>query len=417
MSPNLRIAIRFLVAKKRSMAMSLAGIVFGVGFFIVTQAQTSGFEEFFIRTILGTNGAIRIEDRFQDTLRSMAAAGESGGSGFQISQRESRNYIPGVQEPRLIRSELEQFSSVTAISEVVRGNVLAEGLGQRSDPAQVLGINLDDHFNASDLEDQIIRGDLAEFRANPNGVLIGLTLSRRLQLDPGDNVIFETQGEKRRYRVSAIYETGVTEIDRVRVYLHMTAARSLLRVPHGVSYMQINVNDRDRAPAVAAHIEKVLEHNAISWQEREKVWLEVFRALRISSAITVSTIILISGLGMFNTLAMVVMEKTKEISILRSMGYTRVDISHIFLWQGILVLVAGSVLGAGLGAGLTFGVSSLPIRIRGIFSTDSFVVNWSPWHYLAAILTAVVVVMCASLIPARRAARLEPGDVIRGTAQ
>ncbi|MEZ5276201.1 MAG: FtsX-like permease family protein [Opitutaceae bacterium] len=417
MSPNLRIAIRFLVAKKRSMAMSLAGIVFGVGFFIVTQAQTSGFEEFFIRTILGTNGAIKIEDRFQDTLRSMAAAGEDGGSGFQISQRESRNYIPGVQDPRTIRAELETFSGVTAVSEVVRGNVVAEGPGARTDPAQVLGINLEDHLNASDLAQQIVRGDLGEFRSNPNGVLIGLKLALRLQLEPGDTVVFQTQGEKRRYRVSAIYQTGVTDIDGVVVYMHMTAARSLLRIPHGVTFMQINVKDRDRAPAIAAHIEKVLQHNAISWQEREKVWLDVFRALRISSAITVSTIILISGLGMFNTLAMVVMEKTKEISILRSMGYTRRDISNIFLWQGVLVLCAGSLLGSGLGAGLTFGVSNLPIRVRGIFSTDSFVVNWSGWHYVAAVLTAVIVVMFASLIPARRAARLEPGDVIRGTAQ
>ncbi len=399
------------------MAMSLTGIVFGVGFFIVTQAQTSGFEEFFIRTILGTNGAIRIEDRFQDTLRSMAAAGQNGGSGFEISQRESRNYVPGVQEPGAIRAELEQFPAVVAISEVIRGNVLVEGVGQRSDAAQILGINLDDHLSASDLEEQIVRGDLEAFRSNINGVILGLTMAHRLSVDPGDSVVLETHGERRRYRVSAIYETGVTEIDRVRIYMHMTAARSLLRKPHGVSYMQINVIDRDAAPAEARHIERVLEHNAVSWQEREKVWLEVFRALRISSAITVSSIILISGLGMFNTLAMVVMEKTKEISILRSMGYTRRDISSIFLWQGLLVLMAGSALGALLGAGLTYGVSSLPIRIRGIFSTDSFVVSWSVWHYLAAILTAVVVVMFASLIPARRAARLEPGDVIRGTAQ
>jgi len=73
MSPNLRIAYRFLTAKKRAMLMSLSCIVLGVGMFIVTQATTSGFEDFFIRTILGTNGAIRIEDRIQDTIQSMAA--------------------------------------------------------------------------------------------------------------------------------------------------------------------------------------------------------------------------------------------------------------------------------------------------------------------------------------------------------
>ena len=75
MSTNLRIALRFLTARKRSMLMSLAGIVFGIGFFIVTQAQTSGFEQFFIRTILGTNGAIRSEDKIQSTIFAIAAAG------------------------------------------------------------------------------------------------------------------------------------------------------------------------------------------------------------------------------------------------------------------------------------------------------------------------------------------------------
>ncbi|MFI5336800.1 MAG: FtsX-like permease family protein, partial [Opitutales bacterium] len=114
---------------------------------------------------------------------------------------------------------------------------------------------------------------------------------------------------------------------------------------------------------------------------------------------------------------MIVLEKTKEIAILRSMGYTRRDISHIFVWLGAIVFVVGTVLGWGLGAGVTYSVSKLPIRIRGIFSTDSFVVAWSIWHYVAATLTAAVVVMTAAIIPARRAARLEPGDIIRGTAQ
>ena len=82
---------------------------------------------------------------------------------------------------------------------------------------------------------------------------------------------------------------------------------------------------------IRARMEKVIDHVSVAWQDREKIWLGVFVALRISSAITVSSIILISGLGMFNTLAMIVLEKTREISILRSMGYTRRDISRIFI--------------------------------------------------------------------------------------
>ncbi|WP_415908448.1 ABC transporter permease [Oleiharenicola sp. Vm1] len=414
---NLRIAVRFLTAKKRSMLMSLAGIVFGVGFFIVTQAQTSGFEDFFIKTILGTNGAIRIEDKFQDTIYAMSAAGhDANASKFLVSAREGRKYIEGVEDPELLMQALKEFQNVSGASMVVRGSVVADS-SFKNDTAQVYGIRLENHLAVSDLEHQISRGSLEDYRSTPTGVLLGSVLASRLQVSVGDSLILRAGDQQRRYRVSAIYETGVSDIDKVRIYMHLGEARSLLKKTTGASFIQVALFDKDRAPQDAAQMENVFRHGAQGWQEREKTWLEVFRALRVSSALTVSTIILISGLGMFNTLAMIVMEKTKEIAILRSMGYTRRDISHIFIWQGTIVLIIGTVLGWAFGAGVTYGVSKLPIRIRGIFTTDSFVVAWSIWHYVAATVTAAIVVMTASLIPARRAAKLEPGDIIRGTSQ
>jgi lipoprotein-releasing system permease protein len=417
MSPNLRIASRFLTARKRAMLMSLSCIVLGVGLFVVTQATTSGFEVFFIRTILGTNGAIRIEDKIQDTIRSMAAAGSEGGSNFRIAMRnEGKKYIEGIEEPKLLTDALRRFANVAGVSSVLRGGVFIRS-SFRSEGVQVFGINLDDQLQVSDLEHQIVQGNLDDFRSSPSGALLGREMADRLQLDVGSSFVLDALGESRRYRVSALYETGVSDIDRVRVYLNMGEARSLLKRPTGASFLQVNVYDKDRAPQDAAQIEATLQYSAASWQEREKVWLEVFRALRISTAITVSVFTLIAGLAMFNTLAMIVMEKTKEIAILRSMGYTRQDISRIFLWQAAIVLMIGTVAGWILGAAVTYGISNLPIRIRGIFAMDTFFVNWSIWHYVAATTISILMVMAASLIPARRAARLEPGDVIRGTAQ
>lgn len=413
MSPNLRIAFRFLTAKKRAMLMSLSCIILGVGLFVVTQATTSGFEKFFIKTILGTDGAIRIQDKIQDTLRSMAG---SLGSQFMIQQKEGRKYIEGIEEPRLVIKALEEFPNISAISPVLTGPVtIRSAFG--SDSVRAYGINFEEHTKVSDLKSQIVIGDVAAFVSTPSGALLGREMATRLQLSVGDSFVLETLTQQRRYRVSAIYETGVSDIDRLRIYLNMSEARSLLKKPTGVSFIQINLVDKDRAIQDAMQIEEVLHHAARPWQEREKTWLEVFRALRISSAITVSVFTLIAGLAMFNTLAMIVMEKTKEIAILRSMGYERKDISQIFLWQAIIVLAIGTVAGCILGAAVTYGVSQMPIRIRGIFATDTFIVAWSVWHYVSAVLTAVIMVMVASLVPARRAALLEPGDVIRGTAQ
>ncbi len=416
MSPNFRIAFRFLTAKKRAMLMSLSCIVLGVGLFVVTQATTSGFEQFFIRTILGTNGAIRIEDKIQDTLRSMEAGGSGSGSAFHISQRgEGVKYIEGIEEPGLLIEGLRHFRNVSGVSEVITGPVLVRS-AFKSETARAYGINLADHLRVSDLASQIIQGRLDDFRDVPSATLVGKVLADRLQMSVGDSYVLEAAGQARRYRVAAIYETGVSDIDRVRIYMNLGESRSLLKKTTGATFIQVSLFDRDRAPMDAQHMERVLDHSASSWQEREKTWLEVFRALRLSTAITVSVFTLIAGLAMFNTLAMIVMEKTKDIAILRSMGYTREDITRIFLWQAVIVLALGTALGCLLGAGVTYGVSQIPIRIRGIFATDRFIVAWSIWHYVSAVITAIIMVMAASLVPSRRAARLEPGDVIRGTA-
>ncbi|MGA2017024.1 MAG: FtsX-like permease family protein [Opitutaceae bacterium] len=414
MSPNFRIALRFLTAKKRAMLMSLSCIVLGVGLFVVTQATTSGFQGFFIKTILGTNGAILIQDKLQATMRSIDAGAYN--SGYEIRQKEGQKYVEGVDYPKQLELAVVKFKNVSAVSAVLRGTVVIRS-SFREQTGQAYGIDLEDHLRVSDLGSQIVQGSLADFRVQQGGALVGRVIADKLQLDVGDTFEIVNLGNIHHYKVSAIYQTGVNDIDSVRVYLQMEEARALFRKPTGATYLQVSLIDKDRAREDAVVMSNVLQYSAAAWQDREKSWLGVFRAFRIATAITVSVFTLIAGLAMFNTLAMIVMEKTKEIAILRSMGYTREDISRIFLWQAAIVLAIGTILGCALGAAVTYAVSQVPLPITGIFTTHKFLVQWSRWHYIEAVVTAVAMVMLASLIPSRRAARLEPGDIIRGTAQ
>jgi lipoprotein-releasing system permease protein len=184
MSPTLRIAFRFLTAKKRAMLMSLACIILGVGLFVVTQATTSGFEDFFIKTILGTNGAIRVEDRIQDTIRSMEAEGGGSESTFQVEQKEGRKYIEGVEEPKLVIDALRQFKNVAGISEVVTGAAILRS-SFKSDSIKIYGIIIDNHLLVSELGKQIVQGSIDEFRNTPSGTMIGKVIADRLQLGVG----------------------------------------------------------------------------------------------------------------------------------------------------------------------------------------------------------------------------------------
>jgi lipoprotein-releasing system permease protein len=416
MTTNFNIALRFLLFKKSAMMMTLSGITFGVAFFILTQAQTSGFEQFFIETILGADGAIRVSDHAQSPVSKHTIKGEKGAAPIVVESLPK--YIEGIDYPTPLKEALLAFPEVSGAAEVLRGSAKLDSGHKSRQDAQAFGVNLKEFRTVSRIEGQVIFGSIADFEKTPQGVLVGSELAgeNRADVKPGDIITLTAGATTQRFTVCGIFETGIGDIDKTRVITHINAARSLLGRPFGATYLQVAITNPDVAPGLAARVSSLLAHYASPWQKREKTWLGVFSALRFSSAITVSTIILVSALGMFNTLAMLVIEKTREIAILRSFGFSKGDVTRIFLWLGFVVIITGSTLGCATGALLTFAAENIPLQIRGIFSTDHFIVKWDADHYTAAVVTAIVVVSVASYFPARRAARIEPGDIIRGAS-
>lgn len=410
MTPPLYIALRFLSQRKRALLLSLSGVVFGVGFFICTQAQTQGFAKFFIESTLGSNGALVIRSRFQNQSSSLVPSKTANVNAAR------RQYFEGVQNPSEIMRVSRQFSNVAACSPVLRGTLSARS-GFENATVDLFGIQPALHVQTTNLAQQLIEGSFDDFRNKPSSVIIGSKLAETLNVAIGDAVqLLSPGGQYRRFAVAAIARSGVGAIDATRIYCHARVAQALLRKPYSASMIIYKLRDPDRAPALAQHFESLFQHDSVSWQDREEANLQLFLTLRVSAAITVSLIILLAGFGIFNVLTMSVLAKVKEIAILRSMGYRRKDIAAIFLWQGAMVAAAGSVLGCLLGALLTWGVSQIPIRVRGLLYANHFLVTWNWTHYLSATVLAVIAVFIASYVPAQRAASLPPVATLRGSS-
>ena len=414
MSLTFKLALRYVFARKRAMAMSLIGIIFGISFFIITQAQTSGFQKYFIKTILGTNGAIRISDRFQNLDSVVEKTSKNGELQFKFKNREGSEYKEGIDYPSTLKDALSRFPEIIGISEVYENFATLETKSRKQN-VQVHGIRINDHMMVSDLKSQITDGTISNFSSDNMGVLLGSRIAERLNLKVNDRTNIVGKNSNFQLRVSGIFETGVSDIDKKRIYISIATARSLAGERFGGGIFQVNISNPYKAEEIATQIQSTTGHRTVSWQERERVWLGVFEALRLSSAITVSTILLLSGLGMFNVFAIMIIEKTRDISILRSMGFSANDISAIFIWQGVIVLSAGIVGGVILGALGTYLISQIPMEIRGIFKADSFVVNWDISHYYWAVLISTLFVGIASWIPARKASKLQPAKIIRET--
>ncbi len=410
-----QIAWRFLKAKKKGMVLSMSGIACGVSLFVITQAQAEGFQNFFVETILGINGAIRIEDKYLYRLTSLPVELEDGAATFQAPLREARKTVAGVPQPFLVMEAVKEFSDVSGAAQVLRGPIRASN-GFTETDARVFGIQLEDYLSVTKLPSQVKYGSLQDFKQVTNGLILGSILAARLEVMPGDTVYLGALNERRRYRLSAIIETGVELYDKTSAFVDLREARQLLGRFEGASYLQVGLKDPQEAPRVARHMEKAIGHYVASWQHREKSWLEVFGLLKITSAATSTILLIIAGLGIFNTLAIIVMERQREIAILRAMGFSRYDISKVFLNLGLILLAIGVGAGWLLAISLTYLIEQLPIKVKGIFTTDHILVEYSFYHYIMATIVAGVMVFFASYLPARKAARTESGEIIRTTS-
>jgi len=410
-TPPLYIALRFLTHRKRALFLSLSGVVFGVAIFICTQAQTQGFSSYFIDSTIGSNGALVVRSRFRPRYEPLAVSAK--GSKERVGRRL---YFEGITNANEIMRVSRQFSNVVSCSAILRGTVSARA-GFENATVDLFGINPALHGQTTDILRKLVAGNYDDFRNNTSSIIIGSRLAEDLlQVGVGDTVqLLAPNGEFWRFSVAAIARAGIGPIDSTRVYVHDRIAQALLQQPSGASIIIYKLRDPDRAPALAEHFETLFQHGATSWQDREESTLQLFLTLRMSVAITTSLIILLAGFGIFNVLTMSVLAKIKEIAILRSMGYRRIDISSIFLWQGALIAAAGSLLGCLLGALMTWGVSHIPIRLRGLLYTNYFLVTWDWRHYVFATLLAILAVFIASYVPARRAAELPPVVTIRGS--
>jgi lipoprotein-releasing system permease protein len=371
-TPPLYIALRFLRHRKRSFVLSLSGVVFGVAIFISTQAQTQGFAKNFIDSTLGSNGALLLRSRFQNATSGLLVPPKN----VRNPDQPRRHALDGISNAPEIMRVSRQFADVASCSAVLRGTVSARA-GFDNATVDLFGIDATQHLQTTNLANQLVAGDLDNFRNNPNAVIIGTRLADALQVAPGDAIqLLSPGGEYRRFAVAATARSGVGTIDSSRVYCHVRVAQTLLKKPFAASMIVYKLRDPDRAPAVAQAFENLFQHEAQPWQDREEGNLQLFLTLRISAGITVSLIILLAGFGIFNVLTMSVLSKLKEIAILRSMGYRSGDISAIFLWQGAMIAAAGSLIGCVVGALFTWGISKIPIEIRGLLYANHFLVTW-----------------------------------------
>ena len=420
MSYELFISLRHLKAKRSQKFISLnnwisvGGVALGVMALIVVIAVMSGFGKDLRDKILGTNSHIVVTNITRTGMEDYEAIIE------KVIKAEGVNAVA----PFILNQVMLTYGG-NAAGVVVRG----------VDPVREAGV--------SDLEKNLVQGSLemlgrpekSSGKSRRDGIILGKELARRLGVQHDDTVAMVAPASRvtpmglipkiKLFKVVGFFESGMFEYDSNLAFISIYSAQKFFAMKGKVSGIEIRVEDIEQADQVAAEIQHSLgfPYYTRDWMQMNKNLFSALRLEKIVMFIILILIILVAAFNIVSTLFMVVMEKNKEIAIMKSMGASQSSIMKIFSYQGLIIGITGTVIGCVGGftvvpnlneiVGLIenlFGITAFP---RDVYYLDRLPSEIQYFDSFLIVVFSIVICFLASLYPAWRASRLDPVEGLR----
>lgn len=403
-----RVAVRFLREGRFQTLLIIVGVAAGVAVVAYISALISGLQSNTLNKTLGAQAHITVKP-LDDAVVSARAADEPGVQALAQTQ-------PRSQRPRSIANwqqllpVLEAMPGVAAVSPMVS----AAGLGLRGDGSRavaLMGVELDRYDRIVQLRSKVVAG---QARLGPGEAMIGRELASDLGLSVGDrlSVVLGSGGNtvSESLRVTALVDLGVRDLNRRTVFLPLRSAQSLVGLPGGATSLDITLHDVWTAKALAQQLAQRWPYKVESWQEANAQLVSALNAQSVSTTLIRSVVMIVVVLGIASVLVVSVVQKKREIGILRAMGATQGQVWRVFLLQGALVGALGSMLGVLLASGLIWAFTTF---VRGSDGLPLFSISLQPMLALQIAAVATLCGVLAAVAPARRAAALDPAQAIR----
>ena len=392
------LAVRFLREGRIQSALILVGIAVGVAVIVFLTALITGLQYNIIDRTLGTQAHIKVEAPDEVNLVVPPAAGVVQ----LILETPRAQRLRSINNWQQVRDALDVLPDVTAVSPIVSGPALARR-GEAVESVALVGIDLARYTKILPLRDDIIAGQL---RVGAGEAVIGSQLAHDLGVTVGDKLRLDAgQGSGSVVNIAGVFELGVRELDARYVYLDMKQAQSLLDLPGAATIIDVTVRDIFAADTIAARISRLTGLKAESWIQTNAQLMNALKSQSLSTQMISFFVAMSVALGIASVLFVSVIQRTREVGILRAMGITRRQMLWVFLIQGGLFGLAGSLIGGLSGYGMVWLFNNL--------GPGLFFIPLNPMLLLAASLLATVTGIIAAAIPARRAARMDPVQAIR----
>lgn len=391
MSWHFFIAKRYLWSKRKHpfvgvvSTISVLGITVGVAALIAVLAVMNGFDEDLKSRIIGMRSHLVIEKEevFEDHA--------------------------------FVASQLDKMKEVKAYSPYVEGQALLQ-VGEWGAGVLLRGIDTQKEKKVSKLFDYMQEGALSE---GEGGVAVGVELARRAHLEIGSEVLIATQNTKKpaRFKVEGIFSSGMFEYDANLLFVSLASAQKIYDMPGRVSGLSVDLKDAGHAQQTKEKIQTLLNYPFIvrTWMDMNRTLFSALKLEKLVMFLILALIILVACLNIAGSLTILVMDKTKEIGVMRALGATSSDMIRIFAFDGLTLGLMGSLAGLLLGALICWVLqhTTLLELPKEIYYVDRIPVVMNIWDTLRVVLVGIGLSFLSALYPAWTAGRLDPVKALR----
>lgn len=393
-----KLAMRHLLSHPGQTALLMAGVALGVSVFIFMSALIGGLATLLTLRTVGSIPHIVLEmpDRDPATL--------SLGPGAQVVLQKDLSRRGQITIWQPVIPIIEQTSGVIAVSPQIRGSAFVER-GQAVSPVGVIGTTPGRLSLIAD-----IGGAIADGSSNlpADGTLIGSILARDLGLRVGQVVqLTSDRGRSRSFRISGIFTLGIASADRQTTYMNFTAARALFDMPTGISRIEIKVRPAIGAANIAEHLRRSTGLKATAWTEDNQQLFEGLDAQARTGTIIKAFSLVTIIVGIASAMLLSIVRRQAEIGIMRAMGASRALVISIYVLEGTLIGVVGAITGA-----LATWLALLPLTPVSAVTSGDLPIDRQQGDFLLAIVLTTLAATLASILPARRAAWIDPVEAI-----